>query len=205
MSEKLRCELVSGESVQGLAYGLADLVRDSGFIPDLVVAIARGGFSPARFLCDALGLHDLTSIRIVHYLGTAEQEAQARVAIPLCIPIDGLRVLVVDDVNDTGETLKLARSYLGGLNPAAIRTAVLHQKTRSPIRADYAAGTVDEWRWLIYPWAVYEDLGALVGRMDPPPPNREEAARRLGTDHGLAVPPALLARVLARLAPVPGG
>jgi hypothetical protein len=200
MTEKLRCELVSSEAVHDLAWTLAGLVRESGFAPDLVVAVSRGGFTPARVLCDVLGIFNLTSIRVVHYRSAASKEPAATVKYPLCIPIEGQRVLVVDDVNDTGDTLKAARGHLESLGPVEVRTAVLHEKTGSPVRADYAAGSVAEWRWLIYPWAVVEDVGGFLRRMDPPPTGDSEAGRRLREDYGLEAPAPLLHRLRALIA-----
>lgn len=197
MVEKLRCELVSSESVHDLAWTLAERVRDSGFVPDLVVAVSRGGFTPARVLCDVLGIFNLTSIRVVHYRGPADKEPVATVKYPLCIPVEGQRLLVVDDVNDTGDTLRAARAHLESLGPREVRTAVLHEKVGSPVRADYAAGSIDEWRWLIYPWAVVEDVGGFLRRMDPPPGDAGQAALRLRADYGLDVAAPLLERLLA--------
>ncbi len=197
MAERLRCELVSNEAVYDLAWDLAELVGASGFAPDLVVAVSRGGFTPARILCDVLGLFNLTSIRVVHYRGPADMEPMATVKYPLCIPVEGQRLLVVDDVNDTGYTLRAASAHLEALSPLQVRTAVLHEKVGSPVRADYAAGSIDEWRWLIYPWAVVEDVGGFLRRMEPPPRDAAEASERLRRDYGLQVPVLLIGRLLA--------
>jgi hypothetical protein len=197
MAEKLRCELVSNEAVYDLAWNLAERVRASGFAPDLVVAVSRGGFTPARVLCDVLGLFNLTSIRVVHYRGPADKEPVATVRYPLCIPVEGQRLLVVDDVNDTGDTLRAARGHLESLGPREVRTAVLHEKLGSPVRADYAAGTIDAWRWLIYPWAVVEDVGGFLRQMEPPPTDAAEATQRLRQDYGLEIPLSLIGRLLA--------
>lgn len=196
MAEKLRCELISNDVVYDLAWTVAGKVRASGFEPDLVIAISRGGFIPARVLCDVLGIFNLTSIRVVHYRGPADMEPVATVKYPVCIPVAGQRLLVVDDVNDTGDTLRAARAHLEALGPAEVRMAVLHEKVGSPVRAEYAGGVIDEWRWLIYPWAVVEDLGGFLSQMDPPPMGTPEAKGRLRANYGLDVPEALLERLL---------
>jgi hypoxanthine phosphoribosyltransferase len=201
MTEKLRCELVSNETVYDLAWTVAGKVRTSGFEPDLVIAISRGGFTPARVLCDVLGIFNLTSIRVVHYRGPADMEPVATVKYPLCIPVAGQRLLVVDDVNDTGDTLKAARAHLEALGPVEVRMAVLHEKTGSPVRAEYTGGVIDEWRWLLYPWAVVEDVGGFLSQMRPPPSGTSEAKRRLRADYGLDVPQSLLERLLVLAAP----
>ena len=197
MAEKFLCELVSSESVYALAYTLASEIRASGFRPDLVVAISRGGFTPARVLCDALGIFNLTSIRIFHYKRAATKNGAATVKYPLCIPVNGLRLLVVDDVNDSGDTLREARKHLETLGPKELRTAVLQEKAGSTVCADYVAESVAEWRWLIYPWAVVEDVGGFLKEMEPPPSGGSEAAERLRRDYGLVVPTPQLERLLS--------
>jgi hypoxanthine phosphoribosyltransferase len=200
MANKLRCELISSDRVYDLAYTLGDKVRASGFKPDLVVAVSRGGFTPARVLCDALGIFNLTSIRVVHYRKAATKEQAAYVEYPLCIPVADLRVLVVDDVNDSGDTLQVARAHIESLGPAEVRTGVLLEKLTSPIRADYAADAITEWRWLIYPWAVVEDVGGFLRQMDPPPQDAAEAAARLHSDYDLQVSIAQVERLLRLIA-----
>ena len=196
MAEQLHCELVSQAAVYELVYRLAERIRASDFHPDLVVAISRGGFTPARVLCDVLGLFNLTSIRVVHYRKAAVHEQQAYVKYPLCMDIAGQRILLVDDVNDTGDTLEVARAHLEGLGPTEVRIAVLHEKTRSPVRADYVGEILDAWRWLIYPWAVVEDVGGFLREMTPPPQDAEQAAAWLQKTYGLNPPRDQLQRLL---------
>lgn len=199
MAEQLRCELVTEEAVHDLVYRLAGRVRASGFVPDLVVAISRGGFSPARILCDVLGLFNLTSIRVVHYRKAAVRDQPAFIKYPLCTDIAGQHVLLVDDVNDTGDTLGVAGRYLQSLGPAEVRTAVVHEKTSSPLRADYVAETLTEWRWLIYPWAVVEDVGGFLRQREPLPDSVVQANDWLQSNYGLRLPPIQLERLLQLL------
>lgn len=194
-----RCRLVSLDEVYELSLRLAEQIEAAMPPPEIVVAIARGGFPPARFICDRLDIRDLACIQVSHYLEAASPEAAARIQHPLCAAVEGRRVLVVDDVNDTGETLRVARDYVSELAPARLHTAVLHEKTRSPVRADFSGATLAEWRWLIYPWAVFEDVGGFLDAMTPRPGDPEQAAARLKQDYDLDVPPALLQRLWERL------
>lgn len=194
--ETLPVQKVSLDAVVRASDELARRVRESGFQPDAVIAVARGGFMPARFVCDFLGVSRLLSLKVRHYAAGAHAETRAEVTEPLGSSIRGARVLLVDDVNDSGETLEAARPYLEGLAPAAIRTAVLHEKSNTRCRADHVAEPIDEWRWILYPWAVVEDVGEFVRKMRPPPRNRSELLRRLDERHGLALSEAELDRVL---------
>ncbi len=179
MVEKLHCELISWSEIQRLCLRLAGLIRESGYRPDLIVAIGRGGYVPARLLCDYLDIMGLTSIKIEHYLSGAKQQEETIIRYPLKADITGLRVLLVDDVNDTGDTLVAATEHLQAFQPAEVRTAVMHEKTVSRIGADYFAMRIVRWRWLIYPWAVYEDVKGFLERMTPFPESPEDAQKLL--------------------------
>ncbi|WP_232220552.1 phosphoribosyltransferase family protein [Legionella tunisiensis] len=65
---------------------------------------------------------------------------------------------MVDDVNDTGETLKTAHDYIQSLDPALFKIAVLHEKSTTQFKADFVASRQTKWKWLTYQWAVTEDI-----------------------------------------------
>lgn len=193
------CEVVTWNRFYALARKLAQRVRASGYRPDVIVAIARGGLIPARVLSDLLEQPDLTSFRIEHYRAS-QRQAQARVRDPLTADLAGRRVLLVDDVTESGDTFVVALEHLRSRGePAEVRTATLHHKTISPCVPDYYAQKVVKWRWIGYPWAVAEDLGHFIRAMSPRPDSPDEVARRLAADHGIRVPRRLLVEVLALL------
>ena len=173
------CKLISWSEVERLCQRLAGLVRESGYRPDLVIAIGRGGYVPARLICDWLHIMGLTSIKIEHYLSGANRQEEAVIRYPLKADIRGLRVLVVDDVNDTGDTLEAAKQHLQTFHPGEIRTAVMHHKVATRFEVDYYAGKIIKWRWLVYPWAVNEDVSAFLKRLTPAPGSLEDAQELL--------------------------
>lgn len=152
--------LVSWRNAVRLSRALAEMIRDS-YNPDLVVAIGRGGFVPARIVCDSLMLSTLTSIRVEHWGVAARSLESATIRYPLPIPVRDMDILVVDDVTDTGKTLEVAVRYLREQSPAGIRTAVLHHKTCSAFVPDYHVVVENSWRWIVYPWALHEDLAGF--------------------------------------------
>lgn len=197
----MHCELVTWEEVCRLSEAVAERIRDSGFRPDLVVAIARGGFVPARLLCDTLDLYELVSIRVGHYQGGAHKIPKARLCAPLPVEARGLAVLVVDDCSDTGDTLLLALEHLRGFGPREIRVAVLHHKRVSAFVPDYYGQKIETWRWLIYPWAVAEDLAGFIAAMEPRPGSPDEAIRQLELRHGIKPPRQMVERIWAAANP----
>jgi hypoxanthine phosphoribosyltransferase len=187
MTEGMRCELISWERFYGLARELALSIRRAGLRPDLIVAIGRGGYMPARIISDYLDIYDLTDIRIQHYHG-AHMERLARVRYPLAADINGKRVLLVDDVSDSGGTFETAIRHLREHGePEQLVTAVLHHKRVSSYKADFYAEEVGEWHWITYPWALLEDLRSFLHDMDPAPATAEEFAHQLNVRHGIEV------------------
>ncbi len=187
-AQAFKVELVSWSEITRLAARLAEQIRSSGFHSDIIIAIARGGYVPARLLCDHLDQYNLTSIRITHYLAGAHRTRQARLAEALHVDITGFKVLLVDDVDDSGDTLALAISHLREKHPAELKTAVLHHKRESVIVPDYYAKKLIEWRWLTYPWALQEDIQGFLDKLEPPPGTVDDAVARLRQEFGIQVP-----------------
>jgi hypoxanthine phosphoribosyltransferase len=187
--EAFPCELVTWKKFSEMARDLALTIKESGYTPDLVIAIGRGGYVPARVVCDYL-LHDmLTSFKVEHWGMAAEEKPRVIVRFPLAVDIRDQAVLIVDDVTDTGRTLDTAVSYIRSLGPREIRTAVLQHKVKSSFCPDYFAREEREWRWIIYPWAVHEDLVGFAGKVLAKGPLDEEGIRReLGERYCLRVP-----------------
>lgn len=191
------CELISWDQVYQLSRKLAQRVRMDQWNPEIIVAISRGGLVPARILSDHLNLFDLASIKVEHY-HAVHRERMAKVRYPLVAPVKNRRVLVVDDVSDSGDTFDVAIDHLQAQGePAILRTAVLHHKQVSHFIPDYFAEEIIEWRWIIYPWAIMEDIGSFLLEMESPPRSTEAFAQILRQRHAIEVPSQIIEDVLA--------
>jgi len=142
--------------VQRLSEDLADQIAESGFTPDIIVAVSRGGFDPARILSDELNIRSLASLQVIYYAGVNERSDEPQVKYPLNADIAGLNVLVVDDVADSGSSLSVVKEYVEGLCPREVRIATLHYKPWSNFKPDYYAESAD--KWIIYPWEPRESI-----------------------------------------------
>jgi uncharacterized protein len=152
------CQLISWDEAYQLSRKLAKEIKSSRFRPDLVIAIGRGGFVPARIVCDFL-LHSLlTSIMIEHWDIAACKRPEAAVRFPLAVEVRDQSILIIDDVTDTGDTLRAALNYAKSLGAGETKTGVMQHKTTSYVVPDFYADVIKDWRWIIYPWAAHEDL-----------------------------------------------
>ncbi len=198
-----RVEFVSWQTIQRLARELAERIRAAHYQPDLVVAIARGGYVPARLLCDLLGIYDLVSLRISHYRSGAVRAEEAQIATPLGLDVHSRKILLVDDISDTGDTLQLALNYLRAEHPADIKTAVLHHKTVASLTPDFYAQRIVRWRWITYPWAAVEDLCGFIAalKLNTAPSDTDTLLAALYKHHKLRIPRRLLEDALALAEP----
>jgi hypoxanthine phosphoribosyltransferase len=132
---------------------LAVQIHAGGFRPDAVLALARGGLPAAGALAYALGVKNMASLNVEFYTGIDE-----RLAEPLLLPpvpdlalLRAERLLVVDDVADTGRTLALASKFCAE-HVDEVRTAVLYEKPHSVVHCDFVWRRTD--RWINFPWSA---------------------------------------------------
>ena len=146
-------EVLSYELFGTAARELAQTIADDGFRPDAIVAIARGGLTLAGALGYALNVKMLGSLNVEFYTGVEE-----RLDEPIVLPptldrasLEGKRVLLVDDVSDSGRTLALVLRLLqaGG---GEVRTVCLYSKPGTVQPPDYVWRTTD--RWIMFPWSA---------------------------------------------------
>ncbi len=175
MESSIKCYNVTWNTAYRLARALSHKVIKSGYEPDIIIGVARGGLVSARMVCDLLLKNDLLSITTQHWgIATNLGKARIKFSLPQEADISGKRLLVVDDVADTGDSISIIMDYLKEQNPIDIRTAVLHYKTCSTTIPDYYGEKLEEWNWIIYPWAFYEDLAGFVQKLLDNPLTDEE-------------------------------
>jgi uncharacterized protein len=132
---------------------LAEQIVAHGFEPGLILGIARGGLLIAGALSYALGVKNTFTMNVEFYTGVDE-----RLPVPMLLPpvpelvdLQHERVLVADDVADTGQTLALVKEFLAG-KVEEVRIAVLYEKPRSIVTSEYVWRRTD--RWIDFPWSA---------------------------------------------------
>jgi len=198
--ERFSCQILPWSSIVRDAKRLSWVIRDSGYVPDIVVAIGRGGYVPARILCDYLTIHDLTAFKVEHWGAAAVRKKKAVIKFPLSANIKNKRVLLVDDITDTGETLRVSLQYLTCFEPKEVRTAVLIHKTCSAVVPDYFLRKIIKWRWVIFPWHLWEDMTGFITTLTNEGICREnDIKRELRNRYGINVRSDMLREILSCL------
>jgi uncharacterized protein len=163
LPEEFPCTITTWEYIYGRCRGVADGVKASQFEPDVVVALARGGWFAGRCLCDFLGLDDLTSLKMEHYVGTARKADEPQIRYPMPEgSVEGKQVLIIDDIADTGGSIRHAEEYVTDRNASEVRTATLQLLGTSEFEPDYVGERLEEWTWIVYPWNFLEDMADLI-------------------------------------------
>ena len=146
-------EILTWETFGTASRDLAEQVVASGFLPDVVVAVARGGLLPGGAVAYALGTKGVGTLNVEFYTDIGQTLKDPRILPPLMdtSELPGAQVLVVDDVADSGRTLALVMTMLADKGVVA-RSAVLYTKPTSIIAPDYSWKTTD--RWITFPWSA---------------------------------------------------
>jgi len=128
--------------------------RTGRYKPDMIIGISRGGLVPARILSDILGIKKVGIIGITFYRKAGETNESPEIVQELCMDIKGKKILLVDDIADTGKSLVVAKDYLESKEAGEIKVATIHYKPNSIFKPDYYVGTTTA--WVVYPWECKE-------------------------------------------------
>jgi len=158
----MKFEAPSWDYLYELCLQLAEMIERSGFKPDLIVGIARGGWIPARLLSDFLSNPNITSIKVEFYVGIGETMNEPVVTQDIPVDVRNLKVLVVDDVADTGKSLKLVKEKLESMGAKEVRVATIYYKPWSIFKPDFYVKTTDA--WIIFPHEVREAIEILYNK-----------------------------------------
>lgn len=169
MQEKFSCIVVDWNYAYDLCRDVSKEIKDAGFTPEVIIGIARGGWYLARVLCDFFLIKDLLSLKMAHWGVTATITGEAELKYGLDDAarnkLREKRVLVADDITDTGDSIKLVVEYVKSQGAKDVKTATLHHKTSSSFVPDFYGELVKKWRWVVYPWSIHEDVMDLVEKV----------------------------------------
>ncbi|MEM3553671.1 MAG: phosphoribosyltransferase [Candidatus Bathyarchaeia archaeon] len=161
---ELEFEVPKWNQIYKMLVQIAEKIRKDNFKPDVIVGVSRGGWPPARVLSDLLENPNLANVKVEFYVGVAETKGEPTLTQPVSVDVAGKRVLVVDEVADTGKSLKLIREHLQNEGAVEVRIAAVYLKPWSIIKPDYYARETS--RWIVFPWEIKETIRKIVKKCE---------------------------------------
>ena len=163
MSEKL---ILSWDDYNKTVETLAIMVHDSGYTPDLLVGIMRGGAPMIDVLSRVFKLK-CAYLAVESYSGKGIEDQQGELVFSreMSSTVQEMKgnLLLCDDLSDTGVTLNKSIDWLRKYPPLQgnikdIKTAVLWKKKDSTFEPDYCAQKLNSNPWIVQPFENYEEV-----------------------------------------------
>jgi uncharacterized protein len=155
-------EILSWELFGDASRELAQVIADDGYEPEMILAIARGGLLVGGALGYALGIKNVYTMNVEYYTGVEERLEVPRILPPApdFVDLEDARILIADDVADTGHTLRSVQEFCAG-KVGEVRVAVLYEKPSSLVSCDYVWRRTD--RWINFPWSDKAPVAVRAG------------------------------------------
>lgn len=187
----LEFEVADWDSIYNMLLNLAEKIKKTGFKPDVIVGVSRGGWAPARVLSDLLENPNLANVKAEFYLGVAETKGEPTLTQPVSTMVAGKKVLVVDEIADTGKSLKLVKEHVIEQGAAEVRVATVYFKPWSIIKPDYYEKETK--RWVVFPWEIKETVRKIIKKCKKEEKSVEEETAKLAK---AGIPQELIRRFL---------
>ncbi|MGQ4891119.1 MAG: phosphoribosyltransferase [Candidatus Njordarchaeia archaeon] len=153
----LTFKVITWDETISMSMRLGKKILESGYNPDYLVGIARGGLVPLRILSDLFKNTNVLIVNVKLYRDIGERSEEVTFVQKVDIDLEGQKVLLVDDVADTGLTIKAVVDYIKeNKKVKEVKIATLHYKPWSVIKPDYYMEEVTD--WIVYPWEYIESL-----------------------------------------------
>jgi hypoxanthine phosphoribosyltransferase len=152
--QHFKYQYIDWDTIYSLCIETYERIWADGFKPDLIVGIARGGWVPARILADFFITTSTANVKVEFFHGIFETKEEPYITQPVSGETRWKRVLLVDDISDTGNSLKATINHLRRRKVADLKTVCLHIKPWTEPLPNYYAESTDA--WVIYPWELKE-------------------------------------------------
>ena len=162
MAKKL---IVDWKEYNLIVEKLAIQIHESGYKPTMLIGIMRGGAPIIDVLSRVFKLK-CAYLAVESYSGKGTEDQQGELVfsreMSSTVQDMGGRLLLCDDLSDTGVTLKKSinwlRSYPSIKDIESIKTAVLWKKKDSTFEPDFCAQRLDSNPWIVQPFEHYEEI-----------------------------------------------
>jgi len=160
LSSEFEFEIPTWNQIYEILLNVAEKIGKNGFKPHIIVGVSRGGWPPARVLSDLLDNPNLANVKAEFYLGVAETKGEPTLTQPVSMSVAGKKVLIVDEVADTGKSLELVKEHIIKEGACEVKIATIYHKPWSVIAPDYYGKETS--RWIVFPWEIKETIRKIV-------------------------------------------
>ena len=183
----------SWDEIYDLMVDLGRKIKESRFKPDVIVGVSRGGWPPARIMSDLLSNPNLANMKVEFYKDIGVRSKRPRITQPVTSDVQNKKVLVVDDVADSGQSLRAVRNHLRRKGTNEIRVCTIYYKPHSIYIPDYFAKRTSS--WIIFPWERVETIRLLSKKLERN--NGHLASQIVGELKGSGLPPKLVRQLFS--------
>jgi len=177
LSSEVEFEIPTWEQIYKSLLNLADSVRRANFKPDVIVGVSRGGWPPARIMSDLLENPEVANVKAEFYLGVAKTKGEPMITQPVSTSVANKKVLIVDEVADTGNSLRVVQSHLKERGATEVRILTIYYKPLSVVIPDWYEKETS--RWIIFPWERKENVRQILKQCRTRGEPIEEAVNKL--------------------------
>ena len=161
MAETLKLLIPSWDELYALLTELTRSIR-AEYRPEVIIGVARGGYIPARIAADLLDVPTIGTIGVAFYEDVGRRMRSPVITQPLNVSVENKRVLVIDDIVDTGESLVLVATEMRG-RVEELRTATIFRKPWARFTPDYSGQETEA--WVVFPWELRETIRKIGRRL----------------------------------------
>jgi len=166
MDKEFKLEIPTIEEIYDYIVELAYKIKSSKINYDVIIGVARGGIIPARIIGDLLLIKDIRIIHAKYYEKPYQTLEKPVIEMNNISNIEKKKILLVDDVADTGDTISEVIHYLIEKGAELVDTAVIYIKPWNKAGIKYYVKLTDA--WIVFPWEFLETAIQLLNG-----PNRE--------------------------------
>ena len=160
--QEINFEIVTWKEIYNMLLDLAEKIQKDKFKPEIIIGIARGGWIPARVLSDLLNNPNIASIKTEFYIGFTKYLDGIKITQPISIDITNKKILIGDEIADSGKSLKKVIENLSEHGAMEIKIATIYCKPWSEIIPNYYEKITQ--KWIVFPWEIKETIEKIKKR-----------------------------------------
>jgi len=151
MNKEIQKEYITWYEIEQYSKMLAERIEYDNVKYDTILAITRGGLFVAGLLSHLLDIKIIETVGVQYYTGIAKTKNEPEMIKNLSKnSIINKNVLLVDDLVDSGKTMKFVSDYINNITTCNSHTAVLFKKPVSKFEPNYYIRITD--KWLVFPY-----------------------------------------------------